>query len=210
MPNLSLAALRVKLYDRVEQNYLLYPNSDTDRALNEALKVTNLFSGWSQGRTPAGFSVVNRVIYSKPSGMLFPMKLYMDNREIPKESITTLANTEQKWIKGIGVRTRYWAPIGLNLFALYPSDKLGGRYLEMWGITEPAKLVNESDTATIADELVDLVVEHAFMNMVVKEGGRVQSDAARLYKPWIQKVNALRFWEAKINPSGKTEMQQVA
>lgn len=194
----------------MENNTALYDRvTDVDRAINEALRVTNLFTGWSQGRSGAGFSVANRVIYVKPSKMLFPMKLYMDQREIPKESISTLANTEQRWIKGIGARTRYWAPIGLNLFALYPSDKLGGRDLEMWGITEPARLVNDSDTATISDELVDLVIDHAFMNIVVKEGGRIQADAARLYRPWIAKMNNLRYWEGKINPSGKVEMQQV-
>jgi hypothetical protein len=210
MPSITLQTLETRTWDRLENNQLFYPKVSVDRAINEALKITNLFAGWSQGSVDAGVTVAGRVIYRTPPGILFPMKVYVDQKEIIKDSIDSLSNTVPKWIRGYGVKAKYWAPIGLNLFCVFPSDKLGGRDLSVWGVTEPPDLVSPTDVATLADEFVGLVVDYAFMVLVLREGGKIFTDAARGYKPWLQRMSELQRWENEINPAFRVEVKQAA
>jgi hypothetical protein len=104
----------------------------------------------------------------------------------------------------------YWLPIGLNLFAVFPSEKHGGRAMEMWGVMEPDTMVNDTDTCNLADEMSELVVEYAFMQLTLKEGGRPFVDASKIYKPWLSKIRNLQAWEAKISPPYTAEIKQAA
>jgi hypothetical protein len=210
LPSLALSDLRTKLLDRVEGNSAFYPNSDLDNKINEALKISNLFCGWSQGRVPIGMTTAGRVFYRVAPGMLFTLKVYLENRELIKDSISTLSATQPKWVNGLGIKSSYWVPIGITRLAIFPADQKGGRYLEAWGVTEPPKLVNPSDVATIPDEQLDLIVEYAFMNLTLKEGGAVFTAASRLYKPWLKKIKGLQQWEATINPTFQVEVKQAA
>ncbi len=210
MSSVSLIDLREKVYVRVEGNTRFYPQSDVDARINEGLKITNLFAGWSQDQVSIGLTIADRSIYRLPSPILFPMRIYMDGIEIHKETYGTIGNTERAWLRGVGSPTRYWMPLGLRMLALFPTDKQGGKLLEAWGVTEPATLTADSDEMTLADDMVDLIVEYAFMNLVLKEGGKIFTDAAKLYKGWLKKMRTLQRFEAEINPQFKVQIMKEA
>lgn len=210
MPTTTLATFRSRVYNRIEQNFLFYPNSDVDGNINEALQVTNLFACWNQGKVGAGLTVAGRVIYRTPEGVLFAMRIYMDDRELGKDSISSISGTRPRWIQGGRTAAMSWAPIGMGLFALSPATRFGGSALEVWGTLEPNKLVNDGDTCNLSDEMSDLVVEYAFINTVLKEGGKVFTDASKLYKPHLKKLASLQRWAGKVNPAYQAEIKQVA
>lgn len=210
MPATTLAQFRSRVYNRIENNSLFYTSGEVDGKINEALKVTNLFACWNQGRMPAGLTTANRVFYRTPAGMIFPMKVYLDDRELEKDSVSSISGTQSKWIQGLGNTARCWMPIGLNMYAIFPSDKHGARALEIWGVMEPDNLINDTDTSNLADEMSDLVVEYAFFSLVLKEGARPFVDASKLYKPWLAKLRTLQAWEATISPAYQAEIKQAA
>jgi hypothetical protein len=211
VPTISLSTLRTRVYNRVEQNFLFYPNSDVDAKINEALKVTNLFACWNQGKVGAGRTIPGRVFYRVPEGVVFPMKVYMDDRELFKDSISGISATKPKWIKGGNSAAMAWAPIGTSLFALSPASRVdSGSALEVWGVLEPDTLINDGDIPNLSDEMSELVVEYAFINLTLKEGGKVFTDASKLYKPHLKKLANLQRWESKINPAYQAEIKQIA
>ena len=210
MPSVTLANFRTKVYGRLEGNTRLYPSSTIDRKINEALKVTNLFAGWSQERVTVGFTAVDRVIYRTPAPMLIPLNIYLERQEVMRSPASDLGRTKPQWLRGNGSKPAYWVPIGISMFALFPTEKRGGQFLEVMGVTEPAKLVNATDTAELSDDFSELVVEYAFMNAVLREPGKVFNDASRIYPVWLKKINELRRWQAQASPKYWVEKEQAA
>lgn len=210
MPSITLANFRTKVYGRLEGNTRLYPTSTVDRKINEALKVTNLFTGWSQGRVTVGFTAVDRMIYRTPAPMLVPLNVYLERQEVMQSPASDLGKTKPQWLRGLGSKPMYWVPLGISMFALVPTEKRGGQFLEAWGVTEPAALVNATDTTELADEFDELVVEYAYMNATIREPGKVFTDASRLYQPWLKKINELRRWQDQVSPRYWIEKEKAA
>lgn len=201
MAIVRLVDLRDKVYTRIEANTRFYPSSDVDSRINEAMRITNLFAGWSQGAVSIGLTIADRSIYRMPAPILFPLRIYMDGKELMKETYGTIGNSQPTWLRGVGSPSRCWIPLGVRLAGIYPTDKRGGRLLEAWGVTEPAKLVDDADAIGLADDMIDLITDYAFMNLVLKEGGKIFTDAAKLYKGWLKKMAQLQRWQSQINPN---------
>lgn len=201
MAQVDLNDLDARVLTKLDSNDQLYPQVDRYRLINEASRNLNLFTGFSQAQVPAGLTVANWQWYRVPSPIVFPMRMFLDGKILQKSSIVGTADVSPRWIRGAAKSiTRSWVPVGTTLFAIIDPDPVGGKYLECWGVTTPALLVSGTDTLNLDDEYADLIVEYAFINLTLKEGGKPFADASSGYNNWIKRARKLQRWEAKINP----------
>src|SRR6185295_14476337 len=131
MPNVTLADMQDRVYNRLDRNSQLYPVDQVTYYINEALRVLNLFTGFLQTSVPVPtLSVANRVWYDTPSPILIPLKVQFEGTYLHKYSLTKLGQLHPRWTAentyntGCGV-TR-WTPAGLTKFGIHPADSLGG------------------------------------------------------------------------------------
>lgn len=201
MSQITLADFERRVWGKLENNTLFYPQLQVDRLINEAARTVNLFTGFSQDRVPVGLTVQNWTWYCVPTQIVFPMKVYLENKELIRSPVQGTSQTSPRWFRGsAGDRVARWVPVGSRMFALSPADAFGGKFLEVLGVTTPALLVNPGDSLTLEDDYAELIVSYAFMNLVLKEGGRVFSDAAKGYQSWLKRIGELQMFETKINP----------
>lgn len=201
---LTLADFDSKLLARVEGNALFYDRDDRVTAINEALQFINNFVGFSQGRAEAGVTYPGRTLYQVPQGILFASDVYLDSVQLFKSTAQSASNQDRSWISGGEDQSPvYWVPIGLTKFAIVSADPTGGKLIEVEGVTVPAELVSDTDVCGLQDEWVDVVIDYAYMTLVLDEGGKIFADASKLYSYIQTKMRALsgtqlikwpRFW----------------
>lgn len=201
MPQVTLSDFENRVWGRLDNNQLLYPQTQVDGFINEGARILNLFTGYNQGTIFLGLSIKNWMWYQFPFSVVIPMKLYLDGKELNKESITGAGRMFPKWMRGITNRvTGMWIPVGCRMFALVPPDAVGGKQIEIWGVLTPPLLVDPTDALTLDDEFANLIEEYALINLVLKEGGKPFADASREYNAWIKRMKDLQMYETKINP----------
>lgn len=208
MPQVTLSDFEQRVYGRLDGNTALYPQVDVDRLINEASRNLNLFTGFNQGRVAVGFTVAGWQWYRVPAPICFPMRAYLENKLLYKTSASAISDTAPRWMRGAALRkTSSWVPVGVTMFGIVDPDPTGGKFLEMWGTLTPALLVNPTDGLSLDDEYSALIVEYAFMNLVLKEGGKPFTDASGAFKSWLKRARDLQHWEMKINPNYWVEVE---
>lgn len=201
---LTLADFDSKLLARVEGNSLFYDRDDRVAAINEALQFINNFVGFSQGRVEAGVTYSGRTLYRVPPGIIFASDVYLDSVQLFKSTAQSASNQDRSWISGGEDQSPvYWVPIGLTKFAIVSADPIGGKLIEVEGVTVPAELASDAEFCGLQDEWVDVVIDYSYMTLVLDEGGKIFSDASKMYSYIQTKMRALsgtqlikwpRFW----------------
>lgn len=204
MPTVTLAQMRTQVYHRLEENVLLYGQSEVDDAINEQLRVLNCWTGWYQ--QTVGFtqlSIPKRFFYDIPAPIVIPLNVKWDRKGLDKSSLTDAVMTTRDVLtrtSAVDGPPRYWVPLGLRKIAMIPADAVGGRYMEVTGIADPPKLVNASDSFSLSDEYTDAIEDGSFISLVLKEGGKILADALRsVYPQYKAKLMELRRWQTLKN-----------
>jgi hypothetical protein len=206
-----LSDLEQRVWGRLDGDTAFYRQPDVDRLLNEGSRIVNLFAGFSQDRVALGLTVQSWIFYRIPSPIVLPMKVYLDGKELQKSTLDGAGQTFPKWLQGRALRNlSSWIPIGTRMFALAPPDSLGGRVLEVWGVTTPALLIGSNDTLTLDDDFTDLIVDYAYMNLAYREGGKPAADALKGYSGWMKRMRELQRFETKIAPKFWIEVEATA
>ncbi len=81
------------------------------------------------------------------------------------------------WRKTYGI-PRFWAPDGLNWFAVYPAPRGGAFHLE--GYKEPPVLDNDRDMIEIDDSEVVRILDYAHWYLSFKEGPQEALDNTKI------------------------------
>ena len=201
MPQIQLSDFEQRVWSRLDNDTLLYPQAQVDAKINEGARVVNLFTGYNQGTADLGLTVQNWMWYRVPTAIVIPMKVYLDGKELNKETVAGAGRMFPKWMRGVYNRsTAMWIPVGSRMFALVPPDGVGGKLLQVWGVMTPPLLVNPGDALTLDDEYANLIEEYAWVQLVLKEGGKVFADASRGYQNWLRRIGDLQMYESKISP----------
>lgn len=211
MPQVTLADFENRVWGRLDNNRSFYRAPDVDRLINEGSRITNLFGWFSQDVVDLGLTVQNWIFYRVPSPVVLPMKVYLDGKELTKGTLDSACQTYPKWLQGkVQRKLSSWIPIGTRMFALAPPDGRGGSLLQVWGVTTPPLLVNQSDSLTMDDDYADLVVDYAYMNLAYREGGKPTADALRGYNAWMKRIRDLQMFEMRVNPKFWVEIDTGA
>ena len=210
MPSVTLGDIDARLLGgRLENNSLFFPQAERYRAINSAVKVLNLFTGFLQ-RTVTIYVEANRAIYDVPTGILVPARIEIDGVFLDKCGLYDLSHSHPTWLTDTsattGVPTYQWSPIGISKFALYPAPSAGGGLLQITGIAEPTPLVSTSDRISFPNEFSDAVEDYAAHLLQIKCGGAIAAQAMVLYSQFMSRANELKRFKGKIAPQFKVEV----
>lgn len=199
MSTYDLATLQQLIWDRVENNQVLYLAAEVTAVANEALRVTNLFTAFNAGSVQLpGFTVAGQLLYSVPDGILYPTRVAFEGRDLDKISLTAIGQNFRTWAtddsNNYGPVAR-WIPIGIRTFAIHPIDAVGGNNLTITGVMETTQLAAAGDVCELDDEFVSLVTEYGGHRLVLKEGGKVFADASVLIQSFWHTMKSLRTWQ---------------
>ncbi len=199
MPSWTLGQLSEFVYDRVENNELLYTQPEVTAAINEALRIINIFTGFNEDSVQLrGFTVANQLLYQTPTDMLFPTRVAFEGRDLDKVGLRLMGQTYRNWATDTtdtyGPVAR-WIPIGLKTFALHPIDATGGNSVTVTGVMETQQLLNSTDVMQLDDEFVTLVTEYAGHRLPLKETGKTFADASLLIQAFWSEMKTLKRWE---------------
>ena len=198
MPTVTLSELQADVYDELDNNQSFYPQGQVINSLNEILYRLNLLIGWMQDTLPViTFTVPNQLIYPVPTGIIIPFRVYCEGRELQKMSFRELGDHYRNWTTdttaNMGPVAR-WVPIGVDQFLIHPMDALGGRLLEVQGMTGMTALVGPDDVVSLDDHWQDIPVDYAKMRVLMKLGGKTFADASTIYQGMIAKLKTFTIW----------------
>lgn len=200
MPTVTLAELEEKVWATLDNNRLEFPEPTVRAAINECLFRVNIACGFSQALVPiSGGTVLNQHVYSRPAGILIPIRVDFNKVELQRISLRRLARKYPNFSTDTGEPTR-WAAIGLRKFVLHPGDSVGGATLEMSGVAPLTPLVLPSQTVTLEDQFVDMLLNYARPRLLLKEGGKALADAVQSYKAMMGQMQTLTLWRSLVLP----------
>ena len=204
MPSFVLSTLRSMVLDRLDGNSILYTDPELDYVINEAVRCTSLFTGFFRNTLHLpGFTVANQIVYSTPPGMLVPILVSFEGRQLQKISFRSLARVRRNWATDTTAsygRVDYWASIGIGKFVMSPVDSTGGHDLTITGLGEPPLLVNDSDVLVIENEYVELITAYCAHRLPLKEGGKVFADGSLALNEFYDKIKERMRYETFISP----------
>ncbi len=208
----TLGTLKTLVYSRVENNQLLYTAAEVTAIINECLRCTNLFTAFNETSTAvSGDTVADQLLYSVPTGILFPTQVSFNGRVLDKIGLIGIGETYRNWATDTtntyGPVAR-WIPIGITQFAIHPIDAVGGNTLLVTGVAETTQLVGDSDVMELDDEFVAMLVDYCGHRLVLKEAGKVFSDASILIQTYWKTMKGLKRLQTWKAPRYFVQVQQ--
>lgn len=173
---------------RIENNNVMWETAERYDIINECLANINLITGFYQGTSPALISGAGQLIYSTPTGMLYPQRVQFESSQLDPCPITRIGRDYRTWTTDttakLGAVAR-WVPIGINYFAIHPADSIGGNSIFITGVLEVPELVLPTDTITLEDQYCDLLVNAVYSRLVLKLTGPMTLAGLSLYQKAI-------------------------
>ena len=179
----TLGALKQQVYGRLDNNTIFWDSTEVNSIINEAMRVTNLICGWYQG-TLQQTSVAGKLVYTTPTGMIFPQRCQFNGTQLDPIPITRIGQDYRTWATDNSNKdgpVSRWIPIGINYFCLHPVDSIGGNDIYLTGVIETPVLVNDSDVIVMEDQYSTMVVEYCAERLPLKLGGSNFAQASQGY-----------------------------
>ena len=202
MPSYTLTALSGLLYDALDANSGLYPQAQVTQVLNDSVRKLSLLTGLSEDTVPA-LTQANQLVYTTPTGILVPIKVYCEGAELEKYSLVELGTKYRNWATdttaAYGPVAR-WAPIGLTQYVIHPQDATGGRLLEVQGVAPVTPMTLPADTVDLDDEFVVTLIDFCRGRILLKLGGKPFASASLSYSRFIHNVKDMVIWAGMIFP----------
>lgn len=208
----TLADLEANVYSQLDNNSLFYTQAEVDRAINEAVRTLNLYTGYLQESASGGTTTANRTFYDVPASILWPTAVYYNGRPLRKNSLGAIGMLRKEWMYDRGSvygPVANWIPIGIRKYAIHPACSIGSVALTVEGVAEPTTLVYATDVIEFPDEFSDTLTDLAVHVLPLKEGGKVFADAASAYEDFLKGVKGITMWQRLKQPRFRVEVEAV-
>ena len=180
---ITFGALKARLTERVGNNTIFWIDREKGYAINEAIRIWAALTGeWNR---PFAIPTTGGVFYDTPKQLSGVYRVKFGTKTLPQTSLYELDNGFGSWQTASTATPRYWAPIGLSLFALYPPPAAGGTLL-LEGPQSPPALGNDADFIDLGDEEVGRVLDYAHFYLTFKEGGQELGSALSLLSQFVE------------------------
>lgn len=203
--------MRSMVWAALDGNTAFYPQAEVDRAINEQVRVANLFVGFIQDSvtitTEAG-----KFFYAIQAPMVIPLAVSLNGKRLNRSSLPVLVATKRNWLNDTTANTgpvMSWIPLGIRRLAIYPADAAGGRTLTVDGVVDPTPLVNGTDVIEAQDEVLDGIQQMTAHVLQLKEGGKVFADSTTAYQNFLRQMKLAEMWNEIVHPRWFLEKQQV-
>ncbi len=213
MAAFTLAELRSQTLARIEDNDLLYQETELNSAINEAVWVINLACGWFQNTVPisATTTIADRHIYDLPEEIIFPQRVVFEGQVLEKSTLWTLGNNWPTFLRDTtattGKQVSRWCSLGIRKIAIHPADSVGGGDLYITGITEPGTMVEDTDSLILPKEGVPIVCDYAAHIVQCKLQGTPFMQSLAMFRNYQELVNVAKFFSAYNQPTYRFDEQ---
>lgn len=208
MARVTLATLLDGTMSKLDRNSLFYPQSEVSNAINEAIRLLNLFCGWintTEGVPSDSVTVAGRIIYRVPDEIAIPEKVSFNGIELDKIGMDKLCHFFPDWMKettaSTGRDVTRWCPYAANRFILNPGDAVGGGLLEVTGIAVPNELVEDTDYVDIPRDGISAIAEYAAHIVQCKLGQVPLVQSMPMYRTYEQLVKQQKIWTSYKQPN---------
>lgn len=171
MPYTTVTRLtfRTNLRNRLGNHYF-WVDAELNAAINEALRTWNLLIGiWCEKYTVSTAAGANWI--TLPSTITSATRVEYANKALKCVAVRDMDNGNPGWETLPGT-PRYWAPVALNLLALFPVDTDSTTSLTVDGVRSTPILSNDTDTVDLDQGSYDLLLDYARHLLLLKLGGR--------------------------------------
>jgi len=200
----TVGQLKADLLGRVEGNSVFYDAQELLDAINEANLIVQLMSGHRQVTVSLSrLTIAGRVFYRIPDGVLIPMAVYFEQRQLNRSALSAINRHQPDWMRRRTAQwgpVDQWIPIGTRWFAIYPGDSKGGHHIEVTGIAAPTDLTSDSDVLEIEDIWADTLREQAYVALVLGDGGQILKTAVEALRGDRSGVVELSRWKLLADP----------
>lgn len=214
MPTFTLGDLVSRVLARLDNNSQLYTTPEITAVINEAQVVSNILIGYYQGPVVMpGWSQAGARWYNTPPGMLIPSKIQWEGRYLQPTGINALGRSHRTWSTDTTANTGYpvsgWVRWGLNKFAVWPADSLGGAQIVVSGILEPVPLVNPTDTVTWSSDVVNCFDVYTAHVLQMKESDAIFRQATGDFSAWRGMIKRLTWIQGMKQPRWSDQGRQT-
>lgn len=177
----TLAQLQARMVQSWDES-VFWTDAEARRALNESLRLYNLFTGFWKKRlvlpTVASGAGFTGLYYQTSSQLVMNLRMTYNDLNMTLGSIQELNFGRPNWrgeltTDGADVPTRpmKYIPLGLDRFAIWPRDAAGGGALSIDGVTITPVLTNPADFVDLGQEEELALIGEALHIVSFKEGG---------------------------------------
>jgi hypothetical protein len=173
----TLPQLQTLFYEQVGGNTTFWRTDEVTRILQESFRVFNCLTGFWRARVDMGLTVAGQHYYSTPAGLTYLLRVEVSEVPLGSTSLYDLDYGQPTWeseTATLGQLPQAFAPVGFNLFALWPASFAGGESLIVEGV-EPAPVLAAMAPGAFVnlgqDELM-MILNYAEHIAQFKEGGQ--------------------------------------
>lgn len=147
-------------------------------AINEALRLYNLFTGFWKARPMPIPTVAGQVFYAVPGTLTVSLRMTFNLLSMTIGSLDEYDNGRPNWQAettadggDVPTRPKAYLPVGLSQFALWPADATGGGSLLLDGVAQTPILVADGDYLDLGQEELTILLGEALHIAAFKERG---------------------------------------
>lgn len=154
--------------------------------VNDAIAEFNLIAWEFQGTETISIDTTHN-IYNVPTSMIAPVSV-RDENYLRRYLLDDL-DKEARWENSDENRmqAKAWAPIGLNLLAIWPRP-LAAKSIYIEGIIEHTPVADASDDLPVRPEYEAAIEDYCVERATFKEGGQPLGQAGTLYEHFLDSV----------------------
>ena len=179
----TLATLRTRLKDRLEIS-AFYVDAELTLALNEALRLWNLYTGTWRRRVTHLLQPTSDNYFALPQTLVFPMRMEVNGTPMAKSALHDLDHGQPGWegqIIGqanIPSSPQVWAPVSPTLIAYWPRVITTAFTVTVDGVSATPILVSDSDTVDLNESRHGVLLDYAKHYLTLKRGGTDMEQSA--------------------------------
>jgi hypothetical protein len=169
-----------------------WTDAEADRAINEALRWWNLFTGyWRKVETIP--TTASTVFYGLSSTIILPARVNFSSYPMDVGSVFDMNQGRPAW-RGettttggvVPTRPAVWIPIGMKRIAIWPADAAGGTQLLVDSVRSTPTLSADGDYLDIGREELSALSGEALHIAAFKEGGNRWRTTQRFHQDFLK------------------------
>lgn len=167
------ATLRVLLQQRYESSPF-WTDTDANLAINQTLRTWNMLTGYWRHRIVVN-NQPNDPLVAIPGTLVQQTAITWQGKHMTGVAAAELNFLTTDWWQarvgdtGVPRRPTFWAPVGLNLIAIYPASVVVGS-LEIDGVRTTPVLSSDGEFVDIGSEEFDILTGYALHVCALKAG----------------------------------------
>lgn len=171
----TLPQLLTLFYEQVSNNQAFFRPDEATRILQEAFRIFNCLTGFWRARIDNGTqTVAGQVYYPVPAGLSYILRVEVNEVPLNSSTLYDLDYGQPTWESETcvsGQLPQIFAPVGFNLFALWPSSFAGGESLVVEGV-QPAPVLTNVGFVNLGQDELETILDYAQHVAMFKEGGQ--------------------------------------